>query len=152
VVGKAAGAAAGTAAGSTAMMAARGADADEEGNSLGYFIDSLFRVDNDSSTDNAPPQANPTLQDPLAEPATPEANEPAPQILAGREAPPVNTSVPDAMPDRATLRQKQTSHPLKTYSCQQLKSHGYSHVRCTRVRYRKKTKATSPSLSHSALT
>ncbi len=37
VVGKAAGAAAGTAAGSTAMMAARGADADEEGNSLGLL-------------------------------------------------------------------------------------------------------------------
>jgi len=101
VVGKAAGAAAGTATGSTALLAARGADADEEGNSLGYFIDSLFRADNGSSVGNTTPQANPTLQDPLAEQTTPEANEPAPQILAGREAPPVNTVVPETTPDRA---------------------------------------------------
>lgn len=102
VVGKAAGAAAGTAAGSTAMMTARGADADEQGNSLGYFIDSLFRVNSSSSADNTTPQANPTLQDPLVEQTTPQANEPAPQILAGREAPPVNTVVPDTTPDRAS--------------------------------------------------
>lgn len=118
VVGKAAGAAAGTAAGSTAMMAARGADADDEGNSLGYFIDSLFRVDNQSSTDNAPPQAKPTLQDPLAEQATPQANEPAPQILAGREAPPVNAAVPETTPDRAAPAANSRSNQLSSESLQ----------------------------------
>ncbi|MGY5799101.1 hypothetical protein [Rheinheimera faecalis] len=118
VVGKAAGAAAGTAAGSTAMMAARGADADEEGNSLGYFIDSLFRADNGSSIGNTTPQAKPTLQDPLADQATPQANEPAPQILAGREAPPVNTVVPDTMPDRAAPAANSRSNQQSSESLQ----------------------------------
>lgn len=118
VVGKAAGAAAGTAAGSTAMMAARGADADEEGNSLGYFIDSLFRVDNQSSTDNTTPQANPTLQDPLAEQATPEANEAATQIMAGREAPPVNAVVPETMRDRAAPAANSRSNQQSSESLQ----------------------------------
>lgn len=118
VVGKAAGAAAGTAAGSTAMMAARGADADEEGNSLGYFIDSLFRVDNQSSTGNTTPQANPTLQDPLADQATPQANEDATQILAGREAPPVNAVLPDTMPDRAAPATNSRSNQQSSESLQ----------------------------------
>ena len=118
VVGKAARAAAGTAAGSTAMLAAKGANADEEGHSLGYFIDSLFRANTKGSADNTPPQANQTLQDPLAEQATPQANEPAPQILAGREAPPVNTVVPDTMPDKTTPQANSTSNQPSSESLQ----------------------------------
>lgn len=102
VVGKAAGAAAGTAAGSTAMMAARGADADEEGNSLGYFIDSLFRVDNQASTDNASPQAN----------------EAATQILAGREAPPVNAVVPETTTDKTASQPNSRSNQQSSESLQ----------------------------------
>lgn len=102
VVSETAGAVAGTAAGSAAMLSAQGTDAKEQDSSLGYFIDSLFRADNGNSADNAPPQANSSLQDPLAEQATPQANKPAAEILAGREAPPVNELVPEVMPETVT--------------------------------------------------
>lgn len=82
VVGEVTGAATSTVMGSAAMLASGDANSDEPNNSLGYFVDSLFRDDGSSDKSSSD------------EPATPAASQPAAEMTAGRETPPVSEQMP----------------------------------------------------------
>lgn len=98
VAGKAAGAAAGTA----VAMVVNEADSENDSNSIGYFVDSLFRSAARDVSEDTTPQANEPVSENLTDATTPAANKSPTQILAGREAPPVNEQVPASMSERTS--------------------------------------------------
>jgi hypothetical protein len=104
IVGGAAGAVAGTAAGSAATMAASEDGSGDNKNALGYFVDSLFRADTQSSTESTIPQANQPSPDVLAGRIASQTNELTPEARAQGTTTPANEPAPQVQTERTASR------------------------------------------------
>ncbi|MDR7122982.1 hypothetical protein [Rheinheimera soli] len=104
MVGGAAGAVAGTAAGSAATMAASEDGSGDNKNALGYFVDSLFRADAQSSTERITPQANQPSPDVLAGRVASQTNELTPEAQAQGTTAPANEPAPQVQTERTASR------------------------------------------------
>jgi hypothetical protein len=104
MVGGAAGAVAGTAAGSAATMAANENGSGDNKDALGYFVDSLFRTDAQSSTGSTSPQANQPSPDVLAGRVASQTNELTPEAQAQGTTTPANEPAPQVQTERTASR------------------------------------------------